>query len=560
MLSLGKLTCGVEQCDNVELILYHKDQPVSLRTLGKLLDQKRLDKIDDSQVEFERSSNNNSILGSNTCNLHGQVITHVNGSLKSGCDRCLDRESSHQQTVQVTKLNIILIEEGQIVSRIKEQGRKMVSQLRSTNINLEKENKMLNAEKKKVTDYFDRLHNSLELREFQVVGQIVKEQKESLKAIDDLHKSVYILEELLEMVNDHKINPRSLQSDGQINLAQVVKTMVEEEGKAKTLLQDIEARSPNKLSIDPNFFEILKSCIYVEDTRVKVDSETPPESSNEDEGDGNRVLNKLKEVIKDNSTTQEETSPESSCEDERDEAELLNRLKAVIKVNSTSPDESPIQAPSDKERASTKVSKRVDFDLDSSIDTTIPAGGIIDIDNSSDSEDEEDSVRDHSSILTTSVPRFHKVECEVLKVISPSNITVMSFEDREAFRRLQSDLNNFFQSREDKNSLDKTLHNGDTIAVKTNNHGWVRAMVVKTDKQVHLDLIDLGLVYLMHDVSDVRPLASQFLKVPRLAFNVKLENLIPIGCGNKWSIYASDKLKQLFEEASTVEIEVNNKS
>ena len=158
----------------------------------------------------------------------------------------------------------------------------------------------------------------------------------------------------------------------------------------------------------------------------------------------------MKEVIKDNSTTQEETSPESSCEDERDEAELLNRLKAVIKVNSTSPDESSIRAPSDKERASTKVSKRVDFDLDSSIDTTIPAGGIIDIDNSSDSEDEEDSVRDHSSILTTLVPRFHKVECEVLKVISPSNITVMSFEDREAFRRLQSDLNNLFQSREDK--------------------------------------------------------------------------------------------------------------
>ena len=351
MLSLGKLTCGVEQCDNVELILYPKDQPVSLRTLGKLFDQKRPDKIDDSQVKFERSSNNNSILGSNTCNLHGQSITHVNGSLKSGCDRCLDRESSHQQTVQVTELNIILIEEGQIVSRIKEQGRKMASQLRSTTINLEKENKMLNAEKKKVTDYFDRLHNSLELREFQVVGQSDKEQKESLKAIDDLHKSVYILEELLEMVNDHKINPRSLQWDGHINLANVVKTMVEEEGKAKTLLQDIEARSPNKLSIDPNFLDLLKSCIYVEDTRVKADTETPPESSNEDEGDGNSVLNKLKDIIKDNSTTREETPSESSTEDEGDEAILLNRLNAVLKINSTSQDGSPTEAPSAKERA-----------------------------------------------------------------------------------------------------------------------------------------------------------------------------------------------------------------
>ena len=92
------------------------------------------------------------------------------------------------------------------------------------------------------------------------------------------------------------------------------------------------------------------------------------------------------------------------------------------------------------------------------MEATIPTGGIIDIDNSQDSsdsditignEDEEESVRDHSSILTTSVPRFHKVEYKVLTVINPSNITVMSFEDREAFRRFQSDLNIFFQSRED---------------------------------------------------------------------------------------------------------------
>ena len=172
----------------------------------------------------------------------------------------------------------------------------MASQLKSKTINLEKENKLLNAEKKKVTKYFDCLHNSLELREFQVVRQIDKEQKESLKAIDDLHKSVHILEELLEMVNDHKINPRSLQSDGQINLAHVVKTMVEEEGKAKSLLQDIEARSPNKLSTDPKLLNIFKSYIYVEDTTVKDDSKTPPESSNEDEGEGNRVFNKLKEI------------------------------------------------------------------------------------------------------------------------------------------------------------------------------------------------------------------------------------------------------------------------
>ena len=535
MLFIGKLTCGVEQCNNVEQILYPQDQPVSLRTLGKIFDLKRTSNIDDSKVEFEKSSNNNSILGSNTCNLHGHVITHVTGSLTSGCDKCFDRESTNEekQTVQVAKLNKILIEESQILSRIKEQGTNMASQLKSTTRNLKNEKKMLNAEKKKVSDYFDRLHNSLELREFQVVGQIDKDQKESLKFIDNLSKSVHILEELLEIVDDHKINPRSLESDCQINLAHVIKTMVEEEGKARSLLQDIVARSPSKLSIDPNFLDILKSCIYVEDTGVKMDIETPPESSTEDEGDGNGFLRKMKEIIKD---------------------------------NSTSPDDSPTQAPSAQERVSEKVPKRVDSELNSSIESTIPSDGIIDIDNSQDSSDsditidsevQEDFLGDHSSILTISVPRFYKVECEVLKVISPSNITVMSFEDKESFHRLQLDLNNFFKSREDKNSLSRILDNGDIIAAKTNNHGWVRAVVVKTDEQAHLDLIDHGLVCLMNDVSDVRHLVSQFLKIPRLAFSVKLDNIIPIGCGNKWSSHASDKLKQLVEEASTVEIEVS---
>ena len=71
---------------------------------------------------------------------------------------------------------------------------------------------------------------------------------------------------------------------------------------------------------------------------MKADTETPPESSNEDEGDGNSVLNKLKDIIKDNSTTREETPSESSTEDEGDEAILLNRLNAVLKINSTSQD------------------------------------------------------------------------------------------------------------------------------------------------------------------------------------------------------------------------------
>ena len=37
--------------------------------------------------------------------LYSQVIAHVNGFLTSGCDKCLEGESSHQQTIQVAKLN-----------------------------------------------------------------------------------------------------------------------------------------------------------------------------------------------------------------------------------------------------------------------------------------------------------------------------------------------------------------------------------------------------------------------------------------------------------------------
>ena len=39
--------------------------------------------------------------------------------------------------------------------------------------------------------------------------------------------------------------------------------------------------------------------------------------------------------MKENSIIQEETPPESSIEDEGDEAAVLNRLKAVLKINST---------------------------------------------------------------------------------------------------------------------------------------------------------------------------------------------------------------------------------
>ena len=81
-------------------------------------------------------------------------------------------------------------------------------------------------------------------------------------------------------------------------------------------------------------------------------------------------------------------------------------------------------------------------------------------------------------------------------------------------------------------------------------------MLVNTDDQVHLNLIDLGHVCLLNEVSDVRHLATQFLKVPRLAFTVKLDNLIPLGNGDQWSRHAKDKLNQLIEEATTVEIEV----
>ena len=399
----------------------------------------------------------------------------------------------------------------------------MASQLKGATRNIEKDKKLLEAEKKKVNDYFDRLHNSLELRECQVVQQIDKNQDDSLRVIDKLSESVQVLEDLLEKVDELRTNPGCERLVGQSNLAKIIERIVEEEGKAKALLHDVTTRIPPNISIDPNYYDILRSCIYVEEVKVKDDYlETPPESSTEDEADGRGILSQLKKIVVDNSVPYE--------------ASLVKTPKSFTEGAPT---------------------KRVDFDFSSSCVSTNPSPGIgiIDVDNSQDTSDSNISI--DSEVEEDSVKRFHKVECQVLDVISPSNITVMSSEDKAAFHRLQEDINNYFKLRENRSSLDITsLENGATVCVKTNN-GWVRAVLVRTDDQAHLDLIDLGHVCLLNEVFDVRHLATQFLKVPRLAFTVKLDNLVPVGNGDKWSSHAIDKLKQLIEEATAVEIEVN---
>ena len=227
--SPGKVTCGVQGCGNIEHILDPQNLPVSLRTFGKVFDPKRPTKIDDNHIEFERQTGLHLDCESNTCPLHGHIITHVNGSLTSGCDRCLEDNTCDKKTVTVTKLNQILTKEIHLVSGVRDIGVNMASQLKGATRKLEKDKKLLEAEKKKVNDYFDILHNSLELRECQVIKQIDKNQDDSLKAIDKLSESIHVLEELLEKVEDIKTNPKSELTVGQINLAQIVKRIVEEE-------------------------------------------------------------------------------------------------------------------------------------------------------------------------------------------------------------------------------------------------------------------------------------------------------------------------------------------
>ena len=523
--------CGVDGCGNIEHILDPQILPVSLRTVGKMLGQRQDTKNDDSKVEFQYCLIPHL---SYSCNLHGDIITYFNKTLTGGCNRCLGDETADEPIMKVSKLNKILMEEASIVSEIKKQGENMVSDVKSITRILAKENKMIKAEKERVNSYFDRLHNSLELRERQVVRQIDKDQEQTLRTIDELNRGVNILEELLEKVEYQMSIPRSLESDGEINLAQVVKMIVNEETKAKRLLQDVAAKSSKNLSIDPNFLDILKSCVYVE--VVKVEIETPPESSTEDVNDDNRLLSKLKEIVVDNSAA-------------------------------AAPDTGPEQEITSTSESKSKVLKRLDLDPNSSIDSTAPTGGIIDINYSDDSSDSditidsevEDSFGDHSSSLTISVPRFLKIECQVIKVDSPSNITVMSSEDKQAYHKLQTEISHDIMMK-DRDALDiSTLEDGDRVAVKTKYHDWVRAAVVKMDEQVHLDLIDLGRVCILSEVTDVRRLDSQFLKTPRLAFTVKLDNLIPLGNGNQWSNHARERLNQLIAEASTVEIEVRKK-
>ena len=159
-LIIGKLTCGVKDCGNVELIHNPQNLPAALRTIGKIFERKEVI-MDDSHAEFERDPKKILDVANGICDLHGLVNTHVSGALRSGCDECL--EQAEEAFVEIKKLNKILME-SQIVSSAKAKGTKASIQLKKAIKEREEEIKGLVDLKKEVNKYFDKLHNILRSR------------------------------------------------------------------------------------------------------------------------------------------------------------------------------------------------------------------------------------------------------------------------------------------------------------------------------------------------------------------------------------------------------------
>ena len=488
--------------------------------------------MDDSHAEFERDPNKILDVANGICELHGLVNTHVSGSLRSGCDECL--EQAEEAFVEIKKLNKILME-SQIVSSAKAKGTKASIQLKKAIKEREEEIKGLVDLKKEVNKYFDKLHNILEVKESRVTRLINEKQVEALKSVDQISQLVCSLETLLGMVEDMKSPSSGRANDGQLNLAEITKKIVNEEEKAKACLLKIDTEySPLNLTIDHNFRHVIKSCIYVEE--VKLELETPPESSNEEDRERSDIITKLGELVEELAPLIHPASQEVVTDDGKNPFVLENVLSGSSTAN-------PLGIP-----------------------TPASPGGIIDISQSSESdinpEDEAENGPEYSSLIPdTSVPRNLKIECQVLDIVSPFDITVRSFEDKETFLRLQVKLNMHYNFRGDGNLSARSIGLNDFIAARTG-HGWMRGIVVKgneSNKPSRVNLIDLGLVCPIQGM-EVQRLDRQFLSTPMLAFNVRLGNLIPLGSGDQWSRAAKLKLKELIEEATTgtVEIEVCN--
>ena len=181
----------------------------------------------------------------------------------------------------------------------------------------------------------------------------------------------------------------------------------------------------------------------------------------------------------------------------------------------------------------------------------------------------EDEAENSSNLQISNVcvPRNKRIEVEILRIENPSEIYVRKADSDYDHTRMREDLGIFY-SRKAASTKKKMSHvtagmwtEGRLCVVRTEDHGWARARVVHScADELQLYLVDAGHYHHLHIKEDmpkvqIFSLNKQFL-FPAEAFTVKVDNIFPIGNGNKWSQKACEQLQATVDEADVVEMEV----
>ena len=537
----GDLTCAV--CNSEQIFQSPNGTLLDKRTIGKVFLHHKSTKpsTEDesaSAVEVSHSDEQGMWLGSCLrCPDHDLHYSYVETlTMKSGCDKCLETMAEGEEIIRVEKLNVKLLDDYPVDSKIKanlSRAGKCLAELKAQLNSGSNENLELKVEK-----FFDKIHNALEFRENEILSKIDQEKAKKIQYSQKVQETIEFLEKLLEMYNKSKLDAKTTSKIPNWNWLEVLKKYENEEGELNKIdaLSTEESQNSLNVVVQENFEDILKTLIFVEDRDMPY-YETPQDSSNEEEGSS--VLKNVQEFARKNSEAA------SSFESSTIALSPEKNLSKVLHSVETS------QNPDVKGRTCTIV----DIDGESSSE-----------DESSDSTavEDEDYQGCYDELPPVYVPLHKRVEVIVKSFEDPSMIWVTT-EENEVIYRMRNDLNSHYRKLEAELKLKLRTRicavrdlERKMCAVKLSEEGWFRARILNVNEDyVDMFLVDLGRHHRQEGggLTFILPLDQQFF-LPSLTFAVKLDKVLPLGNGKEWSRHSREKVKSLIEEAYFVELQV----
>ena len=533
-LMLGNVQCS--SCDGVTILKSLEDVPQDKRTLGKMFMKSSTPievKTELSQIEEFHNS-----LGK-VCIKHGLENTFVEVStLESGCENCFRELDKEAKILSIGKMNE-KISRGSRLASHQDQVSASLTQARRSLKQLESElnDKKIQKLQEEVRLNFSLLHNCLEWEEHRISKKLQEKQVSLVEQVDQIERTIDILESIQTRLHESKqVQGWGFNKDSKPNLCELLKLYDRESKNVQKMCDGVNEISSNpELVVNPNFGDILRSLIYIEASN-EIQS-----AGEEDSVVQSLIIAELKNCAMENSV---DVVSQNIVDFEGKETKLRQIL---IDVKSRA----------DRSPSGTGTVKIVDIskesDEGSSCDVTI-----------------EDEAENSSDLSNDIVPRNKRIEVEILRIENPSEIYVRKADSEYDHTRLREDLGIFYNRKAASANANKNKRShvtagmwtaGRLCVVRTEDHGWARARVVHcSDEKLKLYLVDAGLYHHLHIKEDVPKvqifsLDKQFL-FPAEAFTVKVDNIFPIGNGNKWSQKACEQLQATVDEANVVEIEV----